>query len=137
MNMKLKLLKLKICLIVLVLSCLKTYAQVIPSTGEIDRTDTALVTIPIKYIHLANQKLIERQYLLEVNEYKDSIIVDYKKYTEQQEKVIKQFQDKVDNYNRINEDMGKRLQRQKKVSLVCGSVAAASIAVIVLTAICN
>lgn len=119
------------------LSCLKTYAQVIPSTGEIDRTDTALVTIPIKYIHLANQKLIERQYLLEVNEYKDSIIVDYKNYTEQQEKVIKQFQDKVDNYNRINEDMGKRLQRQKKVSLVCGSVAAASIAVIVLTAICN
>ena len=33
--------------------------------------------------------------------------------------------------------MGKRLQRQKKVSLVCGSVAAASIALIVLTAICN
>jgi DNA mismatch repair ATPase MutS len=122
---------------VLVLSCSKTYAQVIPSTGEINRTDTSLVTIPINYIHLANQKLIERQYLIETNQYKDSIIVDYKKYVKEQEKAIKSFQTRINNYDRINKDIAKRLERQQKTSLICGSVAAASIAAIVIAALVN
>ena len=109
----------------------------IPSTGEINRTDTSLVTIPIKYIHLANQKLIERQYLIEVNNQKDSIIIDYKKYVAEQEKAIKSFQNRINDYDRVNNNIAKRLERQKKTSLICGSVAAASIAVIVLTALIN
>ena len=109
----------------------------IPSTGGINRTDTSLVTIPIKYIHLANQKLIERQYLIEVNNQKDSIIIDYKKYVAEQEKSIKSFQDRVSDYDKINKDISKRLERQRKTSLICGSVAAASIAAIVIAAIIN
>ena len=109
----------------------------ISSTGEINRTDTSLVTIPIKYIHLANQKLIERQYLIELNNQKDSIIIDYKKYVEEQEKAIKSFQTRINDYNRVNKDIAKRLERQKKTSLICGSVAAASIAVIVIAALVN
>ena len=109
----------------------------IPSTGEINRTDTSLITIPIKYIHLANQKLIERQYLIEINNQKDSIIIDYKKYVEEQEKSIKSFQTKINNYDRINNDIVKRLERQKKTSLICGSMAAASIAAIVIAALVN
>ena len=119
------------------LNCSKNYAQTIPSTGEINRTDTSLVTIPIKYIHLANQKLIERQYLIEVNNQKDSIIIDYKKYVAEQEKSIKSFQTKINNYDRINKDIYKRLERQRKTSLICGSVAAASIAAIVIAALVN
>ena len=119
------------------LSCSKSYAQIIPSTGEINRTDTSLVTIPINYIHLANQKLIERQYLIEANQYKDSIIVDYKKYVEEQEKAIKSFQQKTADYDRINKDLSKRLEIQKKTSLICGSVAAASIAVIAIAVLIN
>ena len=137
MNMKIKLLKLVICLIVLVLSCLKSYAQMIHSTGEINRTDTSLVTIPIKYIHLANQKLIERQYLIEINNQKDSIIIDYKTYIEEQEKSIKSFRDKIIDYDRINKDIANKLERQQKTSLICGSVAAASIAAIVIAALVN
>lgn len=109
----------------------------IPSTGEINRTDTSLVTIPIKYIHLANQKLIERQYLIETNQYKDSIIVDYKKYVKEQEKAIKSFQTKINNYDKINKDIAKRLERQQKTSLICGSIAAASITAIVIAAMIN
>lgn len=107
----------------------------IPSTGEINRTDTSLVTIPIKYIHLANKKLIERQYLIETNRYKDSIIIDYKKYVEEQDKSIKSFQKQINDYDKINQDIAKRLEKQKKTSLICGSVAAASIAIIVITAL--
>lgn len=109
----------------------------IPSTGEINRTDTSLVTIPIKYIHLANQKLIERQYLIELNNQKDSIIIDYQKYVKEQENTIKSFQTRINDYNKVNEDIAKRLERQNKISLICGSVAAASIAVIVITALVN
>lgn len=109
----------------------------IPSTGEINRTDTSLVTIPIKYIHLANQKLIERQYLIEINQYKDSIIIEYKKYVEEQDKAIKSFQQRTNDYDRINKDLSRQLERQKKTSLICGSLAAASIAAIVLSALIN
>ena len=73
MNIKLK--KLKIILIVLLLNCLKSYAQKInddiPSTGNLIKSDTTFVSINIDYIRLANAKLLERQYLLEVNQYKD------------------------------------------------------------------
>ena len=109
----------------------------IHSTGEINRTDTSLVTIPIKYIHLANQKLIERQYLIEINNQKDSIIIDYKTYIEEQEKSIKSFRDKIIDYDRINKDIANKLERQQKTSLICGSVAAASIAAIVIAALVN
>ena len=74
MFMKKKLLKLKILMIVLLLNCLKIYAQDIPSTGWENNADTAYVSIPIEYIRLANQKMIERNYLEEVNIVKDSIL---------------------------------------------------------------
>lgn len=135
--MKQKLLKLIICLIVLVLSCLKNYAQVITSTGELIQSDSTLVTIPISYIKLANKKLIERQLLIETNLYKDSIILDYKKYINEQSKITKDFQKRIDESNRINQDLSKRLNRQQKTSLVLGSIAGASVVIIVLTALIN
>ena len=38
----------------------------IPSTGEQNK-DSIEVIIPINYIKLANQKLLERKYLIEIN----------------------------------------------------------------------
>ena len=134
MNMKLKLLRLKILLIMLVLSCLKTYAQTNTSTGNQIETDS-LVTINIKYIRLANEKLLERQYLLDVNHYKDSIIGDYRQYVKEQEKINNIYKNKLSEYDRINKELNKSLDKKQKTNLILGSVSAASIVTIVLLAI--
>lgn len=122
-------------MIVLLLSCLRGYAQTIPSTGEITITDTTHVSIPIEYIRLANQRLIERNYLLDVNQYKDSIIVDYKNYIKEYEKLTSENQNKIDEMNRINNSLSKSLNRQKKVSLVLGCVAGTSLVSIFLVSL--
>ena len=134
MNMKLKLLRLKILLIVLALSCLKTYAQTNTSTGNQIETDS-LVTINIKYIRLANEKLLERQYLLDANHYKDSIIGDYRQYVKEQEKINNIYKNKLSEYDRINKELNKSLDKKQKTNLILGSVSAASIVTIVLLAI--
>lgn len=109
----------------------------IPSTGKEIQTDTNLVSIPIEYIRIANQKLIERNYLIDVNNYKDSIIVDYKNYIAEYEKVNIKFQEQLNDYKKVNEDLSKSLIRQKKTSLVFGSIAGASVLTIVLIALVN
>lgn len=136
MFMKKNLLKLKILMIVLLLNCLSSYAQDIPSTGKIIEDNTC-VSIPIEYIRLANQKLIERNYLEEVNNYKDSIIVDYKNYIIQQNKINEDYKQQLLEYNRINENLNKSLNKQKKVSLLLGGVAGASIITILLVSLLN
>ena len=109
----------------------------IPSTGEIIRDDTTKVIVPIKYIRLANEKLIERNYLLEANAYKDSIIIDYKNYIKEQERINTEYINKVNDNKKLVNDLNKRLERQKKTSLILGGVAGASIITVVLIAIVN
>lgn len=121
----------------LLLTCLKSYAQKIPYMTEVSDKDSILVQVPLKYIKLANQKLVERELLMHENEYKDSIISDYELYVEEQDKIIKDFQERIDKCNKLNSDINKRLEQQKKTSIICGSVAAASIITIVLTALIN
>lgn len=109
----------------------------IPSTGEKIQNDTSLVTIPIKYIKLANVKLLERNYLLEINEVKDSIINDYEKCIKEYERIDKEYTAKLELSHSINKDLHKSLERQKKTSLVLGSVAGASVLTIILIALVN
>lgn len=109
----------------------------IPSTGEIIQSDSSLVTIHISYIKLANKKLIERQLLLETITYKDSIILDYKHYIAEQNKINKDFQSRIIKANELNQDLSKRLNRQQKTSVVLGSIAGASLITILLTALIN
>ena len=135
--MKRKLLKLTILMIVLLLNCLKIYAQDIPSTGWKNNADTVYVSIPIEYIRLANQKMIERNYLEEVNEVKDSIIVDYKNTIDEYRRMHQDYSARIAEYNRINDDLAKRLNRQRKTSLVCGTIAGVSISIIVIAALIN
>ena len=104
---------------------------------EIKQLDSSNVIIPISYIKLANKKLIERQLLIETNIYKDSIILDYKQYIEEQNKINKEFQHRINKANELNQDLSKRLNRQQKTSLVLGSIAGASIVVIIITALIN
>ena len=109
----------------------------IPSTGEKIYSDSICVSIPINYIRLANQKLIERNYLIEVNQYKDSIIVDYKKCIEEYEIIFEETRAKFEFYDSINKDLHKKLDNQKKTSLIFGSIAGASIVTIILISIVN
>lgn len=109
----------------------------IPSTGEKIYSDSICVSIPINYIRLANQKLIERNYLIEVNQYKDSIIVDYKKCIEEYERISEETRTKFELYDSINKDLHKKLNNQKKTSLVFGSIAGASIITIILISMVN
>lgn len=136
MFMKKKFLKLKVLMIVVLLSCLKSFAQDVPSTGEINDS-TTYVSIPIEYIRLANQKMIERNYLEEVNQYKDSIITDYRNYIVEYERIHQDYTKRIEEYSRINNSLNKRLAKQKKATLVFGTVAGVSVATIVLIALVN
>lgn len=136
MFMKKKFLKLKILMIVVLLSCLKSFAQDVPSTGKINDS-TTYVSIPIEYIRLANQKMIERNYLEEVNQHKDSIITDYRNYIVEYERIHQDYTKRIEEYSRINNSLNKRLAKQKKATLVFGTVAGVSVATIVLIALVN
>lgn len=119
------------------MSCLRVYAQTIPSTGEILQDDTTNVSIPISYIKLANQKLIERQYLIEINQYKDSIILDYEDYIKYQNKINSDYKKNLEEYYRINDDLNKRLEKRRKTNLVLGSITGASVFIVILMGIIN
>ena len=81
--------------------------------------------------------MIERNYLEEVNVVKDSIIVDYKNTIDEYRRMHQDYLARVAEYNRINDDLAKRLNRQRKTSLVCGTIAGVSISIIVLVALIN
>ena len=73
-----KKIKLLMLVIVMLLNNLQSLVlandNVIPSTGDLIQTDTAVAVIPIYLIKQSNVKMIERLYLLEINKQQDSII---------------------------------------------------------------
>lgn len=107
----------------LLLSCLKSYAQhlndSIYSTGGVLKSDTT-VTINIGYIRLANAKMIERSYLLRITDEQDSVIIMKDKYINEQQKVITDFQKRVDSANKLNEAVKKDLEKQKTKNKIIG-----------------
>lgn len=116
-------------MIALVLSCSKGWCQnnndTIPLRGNAD--SAAMVSVGINYIKQANIKLYERKMLLELNAEKDTIIAFKDSYILEQERIIKDFQDRVNKGNDINKEISRNLERQKKITYVIGGVAGASI----------
>lgn len=116
-------------MIALVLSCLKGWCQndndTIPLRGNAD--STTMVTVGINYIKQANIKLYERKMLLEINAEKDTIIAFKDSYILEQKRIIKQFQDRVQQGNDINNELSRNLERQKKITYIIGGVAGVSI----------
>ena len=127
-------------MIVLLLSCSKNLlAQTndgVPSTGDLQLSDTT-VTIGINYIRLANSKLIERKYLLDIVNEQDSIIGFKDNYIIEQKKIITNFQNRVDNIIKINEVIKQDIERQKKRTKVVGGIAGSAIAILVLSLMCK
>ena len=86
----------------------------IPSTGEYIKSDTAVATVPIYLIKQANAKMIERIYLIELNNQQDSIINMKDKYIKEQYRIITDFQKRVADTNKLNESIKKDLDKQRK-----------------------
>lgn len=83
-------------------------------------SDTTKVTIPIKYIKQANAKMIERLYLLRITNEQDSIILMKDKYINEQQKVIADFQQRVKEANKINQQVNIDLIKQRsKLKTIC------------------
>ena len=86
----------------------------IPSTGDYTKADTTVATIPIYLIKQANAKMIERLYLIEINNQQDSIIDMKDKYISEQQSIITNFQKRITDVNKLNESIKKDLDKQKK-----------------------
>lgn len=86
----------------------------IPSTGDYTKADTTVATIPIYLIKQANAKMIERLYLIEINNQQDSIIDMKDKYINEQQSIITNFQKRITDVNKLNESIKKDLNKQKK-----------------------
>lgn len=107
----------------------KEIEDAIPLRAEVDSlvcSDT-LVEVSIKDIRLANVKMIERKMYKEIIKQQDTIIAFKDSYILEQEKIIKDFQNRVIKYNELNEDISKNLERQKKITYVVGGVAGAAV----------
>lgn len=88
------------------------------STGSELYADSAFANVPVYLIKQANAKMIERLYLIDINNQQDSIIDMKDNYINEQHNIISDFQKKLDSVNKINKDMTKALDKQKKRSRI-------------------
>lgn len=90
------------------------------STGCYTIVDTAVAIIPVYLIKQANAKMIERRYLIDINKYKDSIIIMKDKYIKEQQNIIVDFQNKISISNNLNYNIKKTLDKQKRKNKIIG-----------------
>lgn len=97
----------------------------VPSTGRILQSDTTDVKVPIYLIKQANVKMIERLYLIKINNQQDSIIDMKDKYIREQKDIIVDFQKRVNEVNRLNQKIKDDLNKQKRKNTImtCGACA--------------
>ena len=106
------------------------------STGEFINSDT-IVTIHINHIRKANTLMIERNYLLDITEEQDSIICLHKLYIYEQDSIIEFFKDKVKESNKINEDINKAYERERRKTIIFGTTSGVLAAIVVTTILIN
>lgn len=80
--------------------------------------DSIKVELPISLIKKANERLIERKYLISIYYEQDSIIQFQNSYIANQSVIIKDMQNKIVINNQINEDLNNALDKQKKKNKV-------------------
>lgn len=90
------------------------------STGCCIRADTTVAVIPIYLIKQANAKMIERRYLIDINKYKDSIIIMKDKYIKEQQNIIVDFQNKIGIANNLNYNIKNTLDKQRRKNKIIG-----------------
>lgn len=90
----------------------------VPSTGRVLQSDTTNVKVPIYLIKQANAKMIERLYLIKINNQQDSIIDMKDKYIREQKDIIVDFQKRVNEVNRLNQKIKDDLNKQKRKNTI-------------------
>ena len=121
-------------MILLLLSCSINLLANDTTTGE-QIIEDSCTCVNIDIIRKANDKLIERKYLLKVNSAQDSIITLNNKYILQQDTVINDLKERIVKINNINEDLQKQYERERKKKIIYGSVAGGCIVGIVITVV--
>lgn len=79
-----------------------------------DLKDSVKVELPISLIKKANERLIERKYLISIYYEQDSIIQFQNSYIANQSNIINTMQERIIINNQMNEDLSKALDKQKK-----------------------
>lgn len=83
------------------------------------------VTVPIRLIRSANDKMIERKYLLKVTDAQDSIICLKTNYILQQDTIIDDLKNRILETNRINTELQEQCKKERTKKIIYGSVAGA------------
>lgn len=121
---------LKALMILLLFNCFLNLqandTNISPFTGKQEYKDTC-ICIPIDNIRSANDKMIERKYLIKINLAKDSIISLNNDYILQQDTIIQDLKDRIIKVNKINEDLQNQYKKEKTKKIIYGSVAGAVI----------
>lgn len=108
-----------------------------PSTGDSLKADSAVAVIPIYLIKQANVKMLERLYLLEINNQQDSIIIMKDKYINEQQKIITDFQKRVSDTNKLNQTINNDLEKQKTKNKIIAYGAGTTIIGLIIGIICK
>lgn len=83
-----------------------------------EQEDSITVAVPISIIKKANERLIQRKYLISIYYEQDSIIRYKDDYILYQEDIINDMQNKIVNCNQLNEELNQSLEKQKKTNKV-------------------
>ena len=83
-----------------------------------EQEDSVTVAVPISIIKKANERLIQRKYLISIYYEQDSIIRHKDDYILHQEDIINNMQNKIVNYNQLNKELNQSLEKQKKANKV-------------------
>jgi hypothetical protein len=89
---------------------------------EIVFIDSCNVAVPISYIRLTNEKLIERKYLIKISNEKDSVIDRYRLYCIEQRDIIEDIQRDIQKANEINNKLQTKLNKEKQKTIIISSV---------------
>lgn len=89
---------------------------------EIVFIDSCNVSVPISYIRLTNEKLIERKYLIKISNEKDSIIDRYRLYSIEQRDIIENIQRDIQKANEINNKLQTKLSKERQKTIIISSV---------------
>ena len=112
-------------MILLVLNCMSSYSKndstCLP-VEEIVFIDSCNVSVPISYIRLTNEKLIERKYLIKISDEKDSVIDMYRLYSIEQRDIIEDIQRDIQKANEINNKLQTKLNKEKQKIIIISSV---------------
>ena len=83
------------------------------------------INVPIKLIRSANNKMIERKYLLKVVDAQDSIIHLNNEYILQQDTIINDLKNRILETNRLNNELQEQYKKERTKKIIYGSVAGA------------